>query len=390
MRDKAFHSRLLGIGFLASLFLAISSYGINSATAGSISLRPPYQGTYRLNMFFDHHFPNYADDSEITIYTGESVTDGDPHRYAGHSGYDWSMATGSQILVAADGVVEDVGDAGDGYGNKVVILHRNGYRTIYGHFRVDNPPNSPAFNVVEEQIVKAGDLIGWSGSTGNSTGPHLHFGVYLGPCLRATDTVYEDNVTDPFGWRGLNPDPLLTRPAPGQQHTATCLWRNHDDDPVSCMDTIVEDGGSGFSLSGTWNVYTSGSNGFHAYYRRNITDASVYANWLSTVAKPGPNKIYAYIPYYFHSTHQATYYIATTSGWQTRTVNQQNYTDTWVLLGTYQLPAHYAFVFMFARTGELTNTTWIAADAIKFRSYADFLPIVIKEPTPRPTLCNDC
>lgn len=115
MRDKAIYSRLFGIGFLALLFLAISLYSANNATAGSISLRPPYQGTYRLNMFFDHHFPNYADDNEITIYTGESVTDGDPHRYAGHSGYDWSMATGSQVLAATDGVVEDVGDAGDGY-----------------------------------------------------------------------------------------------------------------------------------------------------------------------------------------------------------------------------------------------------------------------------------
>jgi hypothetical protein len=258
---------------------------------------------------------------------------------------------------------------------------------LYAHFRTNQLPNSPAFNVAVGQQVRAGDVIGWSGNTGNSGGPHLHFGVYRDQIT--ADDPDEDYATDPFGWRGSGADPLVNYPAQGQGHTAPCLWRSIDEDPVSCADTIVEDGGSGFSLSGAWLTSERG-NGYHMYYRRNITDASVYANWLSTVAGTGPNKVYAYIPSQYATTHQATYNIWTGSEWETSTIDQQNYTDTWVLLGTYQLPAHYAFVFMYAQTGEPVDTTWIAADAIKFRSYADFLPVILKE-HPTPTSCGfDC
>ena len=59
---------------------------------------------------------------------------------------------------------------GNGYGNHVVINHGDGYSTLYAH--------QSALNVYEGQIVSQGDVIGYVGSTGNSTGPHLHFTVF--------------------------------------------------------------------------------------------------------------------------------------------------------------------------------------------------------------------
>jgi murein DD-endopeptidase MepM/ murein hydrolase activator NlpD len=383
-------SVLIFMMITVSLSLAVLLFQSAKARGGVI-LRPPFEGNYRVVSYFDHQTPNYTGDNYIWIYNGERVSSslaahtGEPYPYDGHDGWDWSMNTGTDILAAAAGTV--VVSTGNNnwpvepcYGRTIVIDHGNSYYTQYSHL--------DQILVQEGNQVTAGQHIAESGNTAAATCPvggHLHFSVRHG----GYDQDIYRYATDPFGWRSQQPDPLINHPAQGEGHTASCLWRSIDEDPISCADTIVEDDGSGFVASGDWLTSTRG-NGYRMHYRRNIADTSVYANWLSTVAGTGPNKIYAFIPSQNATTHQAPYNIWTGSRWETSTVNQQNYTDTWVLLGTYQLPARYAFVFMFAQTGELTNTTWIAADAIKFRSYADFLPIVIKEPTPRPTRCNDC
>lgn len=335
MFRRSFCSRSTTIGAALLLFLVLiaSAYAPGIAAAGSITLRPPFNGTYRLTSFFDHYYPNYAADPDgrITIYTGENVANCSPHCYRGHNGYDWSMVTGTLVLAAADGVAEFTGDTGDGYGNKVVIDHQNGYRTMYGHFRNTNP-----FNVTPGQRVRSGDVIGWSGDTGTSSGPHLHFSVYRG-------TFHSNNVTDPFGWRGTQPDPLRNFPNVGQGHTASCLWRSRDEDPISCADTIVEDAGQGSTISGAWNVSTMG-NGYHMYYRYTTTDNNIYATWTSTSTIGGPHQVYAYIPSQNATTRDATYWIWTVDGWRDFHVDQLVYSDEWVLMGTSMLPANYAHV----------------------------------------------
>ncbi len=84
-----------------------------------------------------------------------------------HAGVDLGYEYGTQVLALFDGVVLEAGDYSDGYGNQVLIYHRqiNSY-TRYGHMS--------QVNVRVNQAVRRGEMIGRVGSTGNSTGPHLH------------------------------------------------------------------------------------------------------------------------------------------------------------------------------------------------------------------------
>jgi len=84
----------------------------------------------------------------------------------GHHGVDIRLRTGDPIHVAFGGTVRIAGRMG-GYGNCVVVRHPNGLETLYGHLS--------KINVRHGQQVTAGEVIGLGGSTGNSTGPHLHF-----------------------------------------------------------------------------------------------------------------------------------------------------------------------------------------------------------------------
>jgi murein DD-endopeptidase MepM/ murein hydrolase activator NlpD len=86
-----------------------------------------------------------------------------------HQGMDFTAPAGTPIYATADGVVEAAGFSSDGYGNKVLINHGFGYQTLYGHMiRV---------NTQSGQSVTRGQVIGYVGSTGKSTGPHCHYEV---------------------------------------------------------------------------------------------------------------------------------------------------------------------------------------------------------------------
>jgi murein DD-endopeptidase MepM/ murein hydrolase activator NlpD len=86
-----------------------------------------------------------------------------------HAGLDFSAPTGTPIYATSDGVVQQAGFSTDGYGNKVVINHGYGFQTLYAHMvRVKAKAG---------QSVKRGEVIGYVGSTGKSTGSHLHYEV---------------------------------------------------------------------------------------------------------------------------------------------------------------------------------------------------------------------
>ncbi len=87
-----------------------------------------------------------------------------------HAGLDFTAPQGTPIYATANGVVKIAGNVGNGYGNYVVINHGYGYETLYGHmYRV---------KVRVGNRVKRGDVIGYVGSTGKSTGPHCHYEVH--------------------------------------------------------------------------------------------------------------------------------------------------------------------------------------------------------------------
>lgn len=101
MLRRAIQASVASIGLVSVLCVVVAGvHSSNVAAAGRILLRPPYNSTYRLTSFFDHNYPNYGNDNEITIYTGESVADCSPHCYEGHPGYDWSMAEGTEVRAA--------------------------------------------------------------------------------------------------------------------------------------------------------------------------------------------------------------------------------------------------------------------------------------------------
>jgi murein DD-endopeptidase MepM/ murein hydrolase activator NlpD len=87
-----------------------------------------------------------------------------------HYGMDFTAPRGTEIYATADGVISRVQSIKRGYGNNVTIDHSFGYKTLYAHMS--------RFNVKEGQKVRRGDVIGYVGNTGTSTGPHLHYEVH--------------------------------------------------------------------------------------------------------------------------------------------------------------------------------------------------------------------
>jgi len=87
-----------------------------------------------------------------------------------HAGLDFAAPQGTPIYATADGVVTTAGNTNNGYGNHVVINHGYGYETLYGHM--------VKVKARSGESVKRGEVIGWVGSTGKSTGPHCHYEVH--------------------------------------------------------------------------------------------------------------------------------------------------------------------------------------------------------------------
>jgi murein DD-endopeptidase MepM/ murein hydrolase activator NlpD len=120
-----------------------------------------------------------------------------------HAGLDFAAPQGTPIYATADGTVTTAGSTGNGYGNHVIINHGYGYETLFGHMvRV---------KVRAGQVVKRGEVIGWVGSTGKSTGPHCHYEVHKNG--QKIDPVY-------FFYNDLTPeqfDMLLKKAAASNQ-----------------------------------------------------------------------------------------------------------------------------------------------------------------------------
>jgi murein DD-endopeptidase MepM/ murein hydrolase activator NlpD len=134
------------------------SAGVSSSVYGAGACTGSYEGAYGSGTFV---WP-----------AGNHILSGNDY-WPGHLGIDIAAGDGAPIYAADSGVVVFAGWANGGYGNTVMIDHGNGYQTLYAHMK--------SVAVRCGQSVSQGGVIGYAGSTGNSTGTHLHFEVrYLG------------------------------------------------------------------------------------------------------------------------------------------------------------------------------------------------------------------
>ncbi|MGB6329054.1 MAG: peptidoglycan DD-metalloendopeptidase family protein [Halarcobacter sp.] len=92
-------------------------------------------------------------------------------RYRAHLGTDFAAPRGRKIYAAGEGKIEFIGRRG-GYGKTIIIRHPNGYKTLYAHQNKFRP------GLKRGKRIKRGEHIGYVGSTGLSSGPHLHLGLY--------------------------------------------------------------------------------------------------------------------------------------------------------------------------------------------------------------------
>ncbi len=129
------------------------------------------------------------------------------YKSGSHNGIDFGVPIGTPIRAAADGKVLRAGDNGKyQYGKYVLIEHENNLVTIYGHLS--------RHAVSTGAQVKQGDIIGYSGNTGYSTGPHLHFGAYSEPASCKISRVGNKCVQlKTIGAAGLVPVGITIDPA---------------------------------------------------------------------------------------------------------------------------------------------------------------------------------
>ncbi len=125
-----------------------------------------------------------VEDPYITQFYGQTRSAQKLYKTKTHTGVDFRASVGTPIFAAHDGAVSAIDNNDQGtsrwyryqYGLYVMIEHENNLSTLYAHL---------SKTIVKEgDTVKRGDLIGYSGNTGYSTGPHLHFGVYWGPSVQ--------------------------------------------------------------------------------------------------------------------------------------------------------------------------------------------------------------
>lgn len=206
-----------------------------------MQLRKPFDGNYPITQKF-----------------GEKITNP-----KGHNGIDYALPMGTPVLAAADGIVEKAGVDNTGYGNMVLVRHLWNDGTVYAHLR--------NWSVQVGQKVKAGDVIGHSGNSGNSTGPHLHFEYRtvfndyksaIDPEIFMKDSSPIQNPEPvgavPFGRVRVIADYVAIRNSPGI--TGTVLTRAKRGDVLLSTDTIKPADGLNWRLC-YYPVYVAENDG---------------------------------------------------------------------------------------------------------------------------------
>ena len=204
--------------------------------------------------------------SGVVNYRGTSATGSTILNYDGHPGYDYKVASGTPVYAVADGTV--IAIAKDSYNAKYVQLKHTtlGYKSHYWHLS-DNSV------VGLNQTVSRGQLIGYSGNTGLSSGAHLHFEV---------KTIADDVSVDPYGWNGSVSDPYTAA-------TNVCLWdQNSPDIPVISVTPPVI---SVPAMAEQQTIIISNGGGGTLNYSASITQGATWLNIASGATGTGSGTI---------------------------------------------------------------------------------------------------
>jgi len=296
--------------------------------------------------------------------------------YDGHNGYDLRMHF-EPVLSTASGTVVHAGwynaqNHNDAFGLWVAIDHGNGFANVYGHLS--------ALTVSTGQHVGDQWQIGTSGTTGSSTGPHLHFGTYYYPSWQPTD---------PSGWTGHSRDPNTV--------TDYHLWTSDSNvTPAPLLAgqgsklapgaILVDDSGPGWTSNGQWSTASAKSaiGGLLHWTSTTSSSASATATWQTLLPADGYYEVGTFVDDNHASSGWASYTITSsdpTHPSQSVThrvqVDQEhigvfqnafgsvNTSAQWIGLGTYYFKAGQpASVTLDNATGE--DNQQIAADGIEF------------------------
>lgn len=177
----------------------------------TVSLRLPFTAHWAVTQ--PYGVQNDAEPSGWHIPSGDIVYVPAPGGVLGHwhNGIDYGLDAGTPVLAAAAGTVTAAGWDSTGFGLRVQVDHGAGVSTLYGHL------TGTAVQV--GQHVPARALLGHSGSTGNSTGPHLHWSVLTG--------VWHFTDPAPYLVAAPTPPPLPPLPTHSAAEYAAAAWVAH-------------------------------------------------------------------------------------------------------------------------------------------------------------------
>lgn len=422
---------------LCGLFLSVRGASVERSFAlqGTVTpfLYPPYPGSASQESIFDHSTPNYTYDNIVLGYTGDiarkncpspappgtpppqagvcnagaggywSYSLGDWVYYDGHDGVDYGISY-RPVYAAAD--ADQIVYAGwwDPQNHKVnlgiyVRLHHpNGYNTYYGHMSsvAVQSCSTPGCT-----FVPHGEMLGISGTTGNSSGPHLHL-LVRNPSNRSVD---------PYGWRGSGSDPWT-------HNQRESLWVTYpslvyygaqiypsgpalDFPRPPAQGIIVDDGSLGFDETPAecWNdIAVSGAQGGAIRFARARTTApTCTAQWsFPRGFTVGTYAVYVRIPSTRATTEGAIYLIRHAGESDQVVVNQAVFpnmyyvTDGWLYIGKYNFDgAGDEYIELTNRTQDESATVsnlFVGADAVRFVLQGATTPTPSTPVTVTPTL----
>ena len=299
----------------------------------------PKDNFIRVESFFDHYTPGNFGEPTIYRLDGKFLPNGlfktcwdGLTCYSGHNAIDYSMPTGTPLYAAAAGKVILRYDFEGG----LILDHGNGYRTVYWHM--------DRILVNLSQVLGDGQLLGYSGNRGQSTGPHLHFGLRLSALSRDVD---------PYGWWAAQKDPW---PYPSR-----FMFRGG---------LLVDDGSDASQLfyGQFWTRDPAGYNGQSWYTLSGTTFGSNtnWGIWGTSIPRAGDYRVYAFWPKTPQNTTSASYQVWHKGGSTTITLSQRDDGDRWVLLGTFPFDPGQAAVLLTDLTQDNPPKQRVYFDAVKW------------------------